>query len=57
MIRVATEIDTGTIAANSKEDRVALHRFKADERYLMGEGENPLAAYVDINVIPFSNVG
>src|SRR5690606_23199479 len=28
--------------------RFALHRFKADESYLVGKGKKPIAAYLDI---------
>jgi pyruvate carboxylase len=36
-----------TVAIYSQQDRQALHRFKADESYLVGEGQKPLAAYLD----------
>ena len=36
-----------TIAICSQQDRQALHRFKADESDLVGEGQKPLAAYLD----------
>jgi hypothetical protein len=32
----------------SNEDRFALHRFKADESYLVGDGKKPIGAYLDI---------
>src|ERR1041385_2360131 len=35
-------------AANAKEDRLALHRFKADEAYQVGDGKGPVEAYLDI---------
>ena len=47
-MRAAAEMDIRTVAIYSKEDRLALHRFKADESYLVGEGKKPLAAYLDI---------
>ncbi|HEY0886157.1 MAG TPA: pyruvate carboxylase, partial [Ramlibacter sp.] len=35
----------------SREDRLALHRFKADESYQIGEGKGPIEAYLDIGAI------
>ena len=37
-----------TVGIFSREDRLALHRFKADEAYLVGEGKKPVGAYLDI---------
>lgn len=51
VMRAAAEMDIRTVAVYSKEDRLALHRFKADESYLVGEGKKPLAAYLDIDDI------
>lgn len=51
VMRAAAELDIRTVAVYSKEDRLALHRFKADESYLIGEGKKPLAAYLDIDDI------
>ncbi|MCO4860156.1 pyruvate carboxylase [Cupriavidus sp. WGlv3] len=50
-MRAAAEMNVRTVAIYSKEDRLALHRFKADESYLVGEGKKPLAAYLDIDDI------
>lgn len=36
------------MAIYANEDRFALHRFKADESYLVGTGQKPIAAYLDI---------
>ncbi|HBD35999.1 MAG TPA: pyruvate carboxylase, partial [Cupriavidus sp.] len=49
VMRAAAEMSIRTVAIYSKEDRLALHRFKADESYLVGEGKKPLAAYLDID--------
>ncbi|MCW8917156.1 MAG: ATP-grasp domain-containing protein, partial [Magnetovibrio sp.] len=49
--RAATELGIQTIAIYSNEDRFALHRFKADESYLVGEGKGPIEAYLDIDDI------
>ena len=48
VFRAANELGLRTVAVYSKEDRLALHRFKADEAYLVGEGKGPVEAYLDI---------
>jgi pyruvate carboxylase len=48
VMRAAAELGIRTVAIYSHEDRFALHRFKADESYLVGEGKKPLQAYLDI---------
>src|SRR5947207_10849497 len=48
IFRAANELGLRTVAVYSKEDRLALHRFKADEAYLVGEGKGPVEAYLDI---------
>ena len=45
--RAATELGLRTVAVYSREDRFALHRFKADESYLVGQGRGPVQAYMD----------
>ena len=47
VMRAANEMRIRTVAIYSQQDRQALHRFKADERCLVGEGKKPLAAYLD----------
>jgi pyruvate carboxylase len=51
VFRAATELGIRTVAIFSREDRVHLHRYKADEAYLVGEGKTPVAAYLDIEGI------
>jgi len=51
VMRAASELGIRTVAIYSHEDRFALHRFKADQSYLVGEGKKPLAAYLDIEDI------
>lgn len=46
IMRAATELGIKTVAIYSHEDRLALHRFKADESYLVGEGLGPVKAYL-----------
>ncbi|MGE0799303.1 MAG: pyruvate carboxylase [Lautropia sp.] len=51
VMRAAAELGMRTVAIYSHEDRFALHRFKADQSYLVGAGRKPLAAYLDIDDI------
>src|SRR5882724_11146739 len=51
IMRAATELGLRTVAIYSKEDRLTLHRFKADEAYLVGEGKGPVEAYLDVDGI------
>ncbi len=48
IFRAANELGLRTVAIYSQEDRLALHRFKADEAYLVGAGQGPVQAYLDI---------
>src|SRR6185436_8325294 len=48
VFRAATELGLRTVAIYAQEDRLAIHRFKADEAYLIGEGKGPVGAYLDI---------
>jgi len=48
VMRAATEMGIRTVGIYSSEDRLALHRFKADESYLVGAGKKPVQAYLDI---------
>src|SRR5699024_1424996 len=48
IMRAANEMGIATVAIYAYEDRFALHRFKADESYLIGQGAKPIAAYLDI---------
>ena len=49
IFRAASELNLRTVALYSEEDRTALHRFKADEAYLVGKGKNPIEAYLSID--------
>src|SRR4051794_25086262 len=51
ILRAANELGLRTVAVYSQEDRLALHRFKADEAYLIGEGKGPVEAYLDFEGI------
>src|ERR1700761_6713093 len=50
VVRAATELQPGPVAVYPYEDRFCLHRFKADESYLIGppEGGSPVKGYLDI---------
>ncbi len=51
VMRAANELGIRTVAIYSQEDRFSLHRMKADESYLVGQGKTPLEAYLDIHDI------
>ena len=51
ILRAANELNLRTVAVYSQEDRLSLHRFKADEAYLVGQGKGPVQAYLDIEPI------
>ena len=51
VFRAATELGIRTVAIFSNEDRVHLHRYKADEAYLVGKGLSPVGAYLAIDDI------
>ena len=51
ILRAANELGLRTVAIYSQEDQLALHRFKADEAYLIGEGKGPVEAYLDVEGI------
>jgi pyruvate carboxylase len=48
VFRTCTELGIRTIGIYSKEDRFALHRYKADETYQLDESLGPIKAYLDI---------
>jgi pyruvate carboxylase len=51
IFRACTELGIQTIAIYSEEDRLSLHRYKADEAYLVGKGKAPIDAYLGIDEI------
>lgn len=51
IFRAANELNIKTVAVYAQEDRFCIHRFKADESYLIGHGKGPVAAYLDIESI------
>src|SRR5947209_293823 len=48
VFRTTHELGIRTVALYSHEDRFALHRFKADEAYRIGNPGEPIRAYLDI---------
>ncbi|MBM7068445.1 pyruvate carboxylase [Actibacterium sp. 188UL27-1] len=48
VMRAANELGKKTVAVFAEEDKLCLHRFKADEAYRIGEGMGPVAAYLSI---------
>ncbi len=51
VFRSATELGIRTVAIFAHEDRFALHRFKADEAYQVGQPGEPIKSYMDIDGI------
>ena len=51
IFRAATELDIKTVAIYSNEDKGSLHRYKADESYLVGKDLGPAESYLDIERI------
>ena len=51
VFRSAYELGIKTVAIYAHEDRFALHRFKADEAYEVGQVGEPIKSYLDIDGI------
>jgi pyruvate carboxylase len=60
VFRAATELGLATVAVHAEEDRLSLHRFKADEAYRIGQMRDnpalpanlgPIQAYLSIDEI------
>ena len=51
VLRAAAEMKIRTVAMYTYEDRYSLHRYKADEAYQIGEDNDPLKPYLDIDEI------
>lgn len=51
IIRACHELGIRTVAIYSEEDKNALFRTKADESYLVGKGQSPVDAYLNIDEI------
>ena len=51
IMRAANELGKKTVGIYAQEDKLSLHRYKADEAYLIGEGLSPVGAYLSIEEI------
>ncbi len=51
VLRAANELGKRTVAVYAEEDKLGLHRFKADEAYRIGAGLGPVQAYLSIDEI------
>jgi pyruvate carboxylase len=57
VFRAATEMGIATVAIYTEEDKLSLHRFKADEAYQVGRGRGgelrlgPLESYLSIDEV------
>ena len=51
IMRAANELGKKTVGVYAEEDKLGLHRYKADEAYLIGQGLSPVGAYLSIEEI------
>jgi pyruvate carboxylase len=51
VLRALSDLRIGTMAVYSYEDRYSLHRYKADEAYMIGDESEPLKPYLDIEAL------
>ena len=51
VLRAASELGLRTVTIFTFEDRYSLHRYKADEAYQIGNDDDPLKPYLDIEEI------
>ena len=51
VFRSATELGIETVAVYTHEDRYALHRFKADQAYQIGQPGEPIKSYLNIDAL------
>lgn len=51
IFRAAAELNINTVAIYSNEDKSSLHRYKADESYLVGSDLGPAESYLNIERI------
>lgn len=49
--RAATKMGIRTVAVYAEEDKLSLHRFKADKAYQIGKRKGPLEAYLSIDEV------
>ncbi len=51
IFRACAELGISTVAIYAEQDRLSLHRYKADEAYQVGKGKGPIEAYLSIDEI------
>ncbi len=51
IFRASSELNIRTVGIYTFEDRYSLHRYKADESYQVGNNDDPLKPYLDIDEI------
>ena len=51
IMRAANEMGKKTVAIFAEEDKLGLHRFKADEAYRIGEGLGPVGGRIVAEVL------
>src|SRR5210317_557848 len=51
ILRAASELGIRTVSIYTHEDRFSPHRYKSDEAYQIGEDDDPLKPYLDIDEI------
>ena len=51
VLRAAAELGIRTVSVFTHEDRFSSHRYKSDEAYQVGEDDDPLKPYLDIEGI------
>ena len=51
ILRAASELNLCTVSIYTHEDRFSPHRYKADEAYQIGEDDDPLMPYLNIEGI------
>lgn len=51
IFRAATELGIEHVGIYAEEDKLSLHRVKADQAYKIGVGKGPIEAYLDIDEI------
>ena len=49
ILRAAAELGIRTVSIFTHEDRFSPHRYKSDEAYQVGEDDDPLKPYLDID--------
>lgn len=51
VLRAASELNIRTVSIYTHEDRYSPHRYKSDEAYQIGDDDEPLKPYLDIEAI------